>query len=111
LSFPESEKRNSFALTKKKWITLKTHYMYKINISESALKQLHRLPKQAVKKIDAVIIKLGKNPRPPGVKKLKGMSEDLYRIRVGDYRVIYSIEEIIKLIDVRQVGVRKDIYR
>ena len=85
--------------------------MYKINISESALKQLHRLQKQVVKKIDAAIIKLGKNPRPSGVKKMKGVSEDLYRIRIGDYRVIYSIEDVIKLVDVRQVGHRKDIYR
>jgi mRNA interferase RelE/StbE len=85
--------------------------MYKINISESALKQLHRLQKQVVRKIDTTIIKLGENPRPPGVKKMKGVSEDLYRIRVGDYRIIYSIEDVIKLVDVRQVGHRKDIYR
>lgn len=85
--------------------------MYKINIGESALKQLHKLQKKVVIKIDAAINKLGENPRPLGVKKMKGVSEDLYRERVGDYRNIYSIEDVIKLGDVRQIGHRKDIYR
>jgi mRNA interferase RelE/StbE len=85
--------------------------VYKVIISESALKQLHRFQKHVVKKIDAAILKLGINPRPAGVKKMKGVSEDLYRIRIGDYRIIYSIEDVIKLVDVRQVGHRKDIYR
>lgn len=85
--------------------------MYKINIGESALEQLHKLQKKVVIKIDAAINKLGENPRPLGVKKMKGFSEDLYRVRVGDYRNIYSIEDVIKLGDVRQIGHRKDIYR
>lgn len=85
--------------------------MYKIIISESALKQLSRLQKPVVKKIDASINGLSENPMPSGVKKLKGLNEDLYRIRVGDYRIIYAIDDKVKIIDIRQVGHRKDIYR
>jgi mRNA interferase RelE/StbE len=46
-----------------------------------------------------------------GFKKLKGNYEDLYRIRIGDYRIIYSIEDKIQVVDIRQIGHRKDIYR
>jgi mRNA interferase RelE/StbE len=54
---------------------------------------------------------LAENPRPAGVKKLKGNNEDLYRIRSGDYRVVYSIEDEIRVVDIRKIGHRKDIYR
>jgi mRNA interferase RelE/StbE len=85
--------------------------MYTITISQSALKELQRLQKPTVKKIEKAITELAKNPRPAGVKKLKGNTEDLYRIRSGDYRVVYSIEDEIKVIDIRKIGHRKDIYR
>ena len=85
--------------------------MYTITISQSALKELQRLQKPTVKKIEKAITELAKNPRPAGVKKLKGNTEDLYRIRSGDYRVVYSIEDEIKVVDIRKIGHRKDIYR
>jgi len=52
---------------------------------------------------------LEENPRPEGCKKLKGF-KNLWRIRIGNYRAIYSIEEIVLLVDVRDIGNRKDIY-
>lgn len=85
--------------------------MYKITITQSALKELHSLQKQAVKKIERAINSLAGNPRPAGVKKLKGNNEDLYRIRSGDYRVVYSIEDEIRVVDIRKIGNRKDIYK
>ncbi len=85
--------------------------MYTITISQSALKELHRFQKPVVKRIEKAIDGLAINPRPLGVKKLKGNSEDLYRIRSGDYRVVYSIEEEIKVVDIRKIGHRKDIYK
>jgi mRNA interferase RelE/StbE len=85
--------------------------MYAITISQSALKELQRLQKPTVKKIERAITELANNPRPAGVKKLKGNTEDLYRIRSGDYRVVYSIEDEIKVVDIRKIGHRKDIYR
>jgi mRNA interferase RelE/StbE len=49
-------------------------------------------------------------PRPVNCKKLKGSNENLYRIRIGDYRVIYNIDDGIKVVSIRDVGNRKDIY-
>lgn len=85
--------------------------MYVIIISQSALKELHNLQKQTVRKIEKAINGLAQNPRPAGVKKLKGNSEDLYRIRSGDYRVVYAIEDEIRIVDIRKIGHRKDIYK
>jgi len=85
--------------------------MYNIVISQSALKELHRLQKKVVKKIETAINALAENPRPVGVKKLKGSNEDLYRIRSGDYRVVYAIDDEIRIIDIRKIGHRKDIYK
>jgi mRNA interferase RelE/StbE len=69
------------------------------------------LQKQVVKKIEKAIDALAENPRPVGVKKLKGDSEDLYRIRSGDYRVVYAIDDGIRIVDIRKIGNRKDIYK
>jgi mRNA interferase RelE/StbE len=86
--------------------------MYTIIISESAFKQLNKLQKPIVKKIELAINKLSENPRPIGVKKLKGIiNEDLYRIRSGDYRIVYSIEDKVQIVDIRKIGHRKDIYK
>jgi mRNA interferase RelE/StbE len=51
-----------------------------------------------------------KIPRPAGVKKLKG-EENAWRIRVADYRVIYTIEDIIEIIEIQRIRHRKDVYR
>ncbi len=85
--------------------------MYMIIIGKSALKQLQDIPHKERRKISAEIDLLAKDPRPSGVKKLKGVNEDLYRVRVGNYRIVYTIEDKIKLVDIRQIGNRKDIYR
>ncbi len=85
--------------------------MYSISITQSALKELKQLDKPDVRKIEKLIDGLAENPRPPGVKKLKGLDEDVYRVRTGDYRVIYVIEDKVRIVEVRKVGHRKDIYR
>lgn len=85
--------------------------MYRITFKESAIKELSRLQKPVVKKISASIDKLSENPRPLGVKKLSGSNENLYRIRVGYYRVVYVIEDVIRIVNVRKIGHRRDIYR
>ena len=68
-----------------------------------------KLDKQAIPVIKGAIAELADNPRPHGYKKLKG--EDAYRIRVGDYRIIYEIEDNIILVTVVSVGHRKDVYK
>ncbi|MDE3142746.1 MAG: type II toxin-antitoxin system RelE/ParE family toxin [Bacteroidota bacterium] len=85
--------------------------MYKITFKDSASKELQRLSKSVIKKIVFSINELSENPRPNGVKKLKDSNENLYRIRVGDYRIIYVIDDGIKIVNIRRIGHRKDIYR
>jgi mRNA interferase RelE/StbE len=81
---------------------------YTIDLSKKARKQLDKLSDKIAEPILSAIKNLSKNPRPKGFKKLKG--RDGYRIRVGDYRIIYDIFDHILLIDVINLGHRKDIY-
>lgn len=84
---------------------------FRVIIGISALKQLQGIQKKDAVKIEKQIDSLSRNPRPSGVKKLTGSKEDLYRIRIGNYRVVYAIDDKIKIVDIRQIGHRKDIYR
>ncbi|MES2267228.1 MAG: type II toxin-antitoxin system RelE/ParE family toxin [Bacteroidota bacterium] len=81
---------------------------YSITISKSAQKQLSKLQDDIADRIIDSIYDLANEPRPGGCKKLKG--REAYRIRVGNYRVIYEIFDNILLIDIIAMGHRKDIY-
>lgn len=83
---------------------------YIVTIRKQALKELERLPKKDNRQISKAIDELSVNPRPGGNKKLKGETEYIWRIRVGNYRVLYTIEDRIKIVEVRKVGHRKNIY-
>ncbi len=83
---------------------------YQIIIRKKALKELEALPKKTNENIVQAIDSLTENPRPIGCKKLKGEEETLWRIRVSNYRIIYSIGDSIKIIDIRRIGHRLDIY-
>ncbi|MBS1681083.1 MAG: type II toxin-antitoxin system RelE/ParE family toxin [Bacteroidetes bacterium] len=85
--------------------------MYIITFKKSAEKELFRLPNQIIKRISYAIDGLSENPRPLGAKKLEGQKESLWRIRIGDYRIIYFVEDVIKIVEIRKVGHRKDIYK
>ena len=82
---------------------------YRIEVTPRALKDLRALPKKERQRIAEQIDALKTDPRPTGCKKLKGR-EDFYRIRVGDYRVVYQIEDEVLLILIVRVGDRKEIY-
>lgn len=82
---------------------------YTVVLTQTAEKELRRLPSKVIEKIVAVLKSLEENPRPAGCKKLKGY-KDIRRIQVGDYRLIYAIEDVIMLVDVREIKHRKDIY-
>jgi len=69
---------------------------YRITIRKQALKELEHLPKKDNQQISKVIDGLKDNPRPQGCKKLKGETEYMWRIRAGNYRVLYTIEDEIK---------------
>jgi mRNA interferase RelE/StbE len=83
--------------------------MYTVFIERYAQKQILKLDKKAIPVIKSAIAGLADNPRPHGYKKLKG--EDAYRIRVGDYRIIYEIDDDKIIVTVVSVGHRKDIYK
>lgn len=81
---------------------------YTAVLSKKAQKQLDKLPDDVAKPIFEAILDLEENPRPAGNKKLKG--RDGYRIRIGNYRIIYDIFDTELIIDVIALGHRKDIY-
>jgi len=83
---------------------------YRIFWNKSAIKELRDIDKQIIPKIIAAVESLSSNPFPSGVKKLI-MSDFTYRIRIGDYRIIYSIFQRRLVIEIVRVGYRKDIYR
>ena len=84
--------------------------MYKILIKKSALKELENVPKIFRVKIISKIDELAIDPRPSGVRKLEN-ALDTYRVRAGNYRIIYKIEDDQLLIEVIKVADRKDAYR
>ena len=83
---------------------------YSLEITASAEKQLTRLPKADKVRVPRKIVELAAVPRPAGCRQLRGQ-EDVYRIRVGVYRVIYSIEERLIVVLILKIGHRKDVYR
>ena len=84
--------------------------MRKVEWKHSAVKDLRRLAPDTVPLILDAVKRLVDDPRPPGCQKLQG-SEHTYRIRVGDYRIVYSVEDRALLIWIIRVGHRKDVYR
>jgi mRNA interferase RelE/StbE len=83
---------------------------YQIEFKTRAKKELARVPKEFAQKIIVEIASLAQNPRPNGCKKLVG-AEYTYRIRVGDYRVIYTLFEQQLIIEVIKIGHRKEVYK
>ncbi len=82
---------------------------YVVVIKTLAEKKLNKLPAHIRAVLLQAIHKLADNPRPPGCKKLQGYAS-LYRIRSGDYRIMYSIEDKILTVFVTQVGHRSEVY-
>ncbi len=83
---------------------------YKIQWKRSAKKELKKLDQQIIIRILQSIQDLAANPYPSGSKKLIG-SDSIYRIRVGDYRIIYDIQSSVLVIEIVKVGHRREIYR
>ncbi|MCX6351580.1 MAG: type II toxin-antitoxin system RelE/ParE family toxin [Bacteroidetes bacterium] len=82
--------------------------IYQIVIEKHAAKQLGKIKDPDYTRIKNTILDLAKNPRPEGAKKLKGRLG--YRIRQGDYRIIYDIEDNILTVFILTAGHRKDVY-
>ena len=82
---------------------------YRVEVTPRARRDLRALPARDRKRVADQIDALKSDPRPTGCRKLKGR-ENFYRIRVGDYRVVYQIEGEVLLILIVRVGDRKEIY-
>ncbi len=82
---------------------------YKVEWKRSAVKELRDLPKDAVERISKAVEQLSENPYPVGVRKLVG-SEHTYRIREGNYRVLYTVTASSMVVQIIRVGHRKAVY-
>ena len=82
---------------------------YTVYLKRSAEKELDHLPTKIYDRIVKRLLSLRDNPRPPGIKKLLG--REGYRIRVGDYRILYVIAEKEKKVEVVSIAHRREVYR
>lgn len=82
----------------------------RLEISRTAEKQLRELPAPAQRRIVKAVLALPGDPHPQGARKLSG-HDDVFRIRVGVYRVIYSVADEVLVVIVLKIGHRKDVYR
>ena len=82
---------------------------YRVEIESRARREFLRLPTDVQERIIDAIDDLARNPRPPGAKRLVG--RDGYRLRQGDYRILYPVDDEIRVVRVYRIGHRRDIYR
>ena len=83
--------------------------MYKIELRRKAQRSLNKLPKDDFGAVLESVRGLANTPRPKGVEKIK--SAGLWRIRQGDYRIVYSIDDGQKIVTILRIGHRREIYR
>jgi len=84
--------------------------MYRVFLERAAEKDIKRLSSEVHDRVIIAIRGLASDPRPPGCRKLAGSRHD-WRIRVGDYRVVYEIADEIRIVRVNRVRHRRDVYR
>ena len=84
--------------------------VFRIEWKKSTRKDLRKLPPGITERIVEAVENLAENPFPHGVEKLSG-SEHAYRIRLGDYRIVYEVVRESKLVEIQRVRHRKDVYR
>lgn len=83
--------------------------MYAIEFTRASRKALTKLSARLAERVELAIAELANQPRPPGCVKLSGL--DFWRIRVGDYRVIYEIRDDVLIVLVIDIGHRREVYR
>lgn len=83
---------------------------YRVELTPRAKRELGALPSEVRRRCDARILALAGNPRPPGCEKLAGHA-DRYRVRVGDYRVLYDVADRVLVVTVARVAHRREAYR
>jgi mRNA interferase RelE/StbE len=83
--------------------------VYRLEVSHTAHRQARKLPVQTQDRINNAIARLAENPRPSGVKKLT--AREGYRVRVGDYRILYRIDDNERVVVIYRIMGRGDVYK
>ena len=83
---------------------------YNVALAASAHKELRHLPRHEISRIHQRIVDLATSPRPHGVQKLSG-AKDEYRLRQGDYRIVYHVDDVTREVTILRIRHRKDAYR
>jgi mRNA interferase RelE/StbE len=84
--------------------------VYEVLLSSQAQRDLRRLPPEVFERVVAAVQVLGRTPRPPGCRKIVGSRSD-WRLRVGEYRVVYEVDDRARKVRVMYVRHRRDAYR
>jgi mRNA interferase RelE/StbE len=82
---------------------------YSVVVKRSAERELRAVPRTDLRRVITRIRGLADEPRPPGSEKLSG--EDRYRLRQGDYRLIYAIDDDRRIVEIVKIGHRREVYR
>ena len=82
---------------------------YRITIKKSAAKELEHIPRNSLRRIVKRITSLAEDPRSQGSQKLSG--QEHFRVRQGDYRIVYSVNDKDSSIDIVKIGHRREVYR
>ena len=82
---------------------------YSVVIKRSAERELRKIPKQDLRRVVTRIQGLAQEPRPPGCEKLS--DQERYRLRQGDYRIVYAVDNEARTVEVVKVGHRREVYR
>lgn len=83
--------------------------MYKVELRRNVQKSLDGIPAQERHRITSTLLELEQDPRPRGIEKIRGT--ELWRIREGDYRLVYHVDDEEKIVTVVRIGHRRDVYR
>jgi mRNA interferase RelE/StbE len=84
---------------------------YNINLLPTAARDLGQLPRPISRRVTRAIDSLADDPRPPSCEKLKAGAGDEYRIRVGDYRVLYKVDDDTRVVLIVRMRHRREVYR
>ena len=84
---------------------------YTVAVETSAERDLKRLPRDILRRVDAELMALSQNPRPHGIVKLQGREGEGWRIRIGAYRILYTIDDDARIVSVYRIRLRARVYR
>lgn len=85
--------------------------LYAVRLKGTAAKEYHRLPPDVQRRVVEALVGLESNPRPQGARLLSGELQGLYRIRIGEYRIVYQVDDVERVVSVVRIRPRGRAYR